>query len=65
MISYDDWLLPDYCSVKDEDMLYNYMDKIKEEALKKLTNLEVAALFDDFKEFAIRLREEMEQNLID
>lgn len=65
MISYDDWLMPDYCSMEDEYMLYNYMDKIKEEALKKLTNLEVAALFDDFKEFAIRLREEMEQNLID
>lgn len=51
--------------MEDEEMLYDYMEKIKAEALKKLTNLEIAALFDDLKEFTIRLREESEERYIE
>lgn len=45
-----------------EFMLLDYMDKIKEEAKKKLTNLELAALYNDFEDFKIRYREEMIEN---
>ena len=42
----------------EETMIKDYMDEIHDQALQKLTLLELAALFNDFKEFCIRYREE-------
>ncbi len=46
---------------EDNTMLLNYMDIVKEQAMQKLTNLEMAALLNDFEEFQIRYREEIEE----
>lgn len=44
--------LPVDDSASDEEvMLKDYMDEIKDIALQKLTNLELAALYNDFQQF--------------
>lgn len=56
-MSYDSMFDPPSDS-DEEHMLKNYMEDVREEALQKLTLLEIAALFRDFREFQVRWREE-------
>jgi Tfp pilus assembly protein PilP len=50
---------------EDTDMLEMYMEEVRTRALQKLTNLEIAAIFEDFKDFLIRYREEQEDKSIE
>lgn len=49
---------------QDFDMLHDYMETIRTQAIQKLTNLELAAIFEDFDDFLIRYREEQEEESI-
>jgi hypothetical protein len=51
-------LAVDDSPLQDEFMLQGYMEEIRYKVIEKLSPLEIAALFQDFKEFQIRLREE-------
>lgn len=42
----------------DEDTMDSYMEKVRDEILRSLSPMEVAALFGDLKEFILRWREE-------
>lgn len=46
-------------SEEDFDM-GEYMEEVRSRALQKLTNLEIAAIFEDLKDFLIRYREARE-----
>ena len=47
------------CSIAEErEVMESYMEKIREEVLKRLSPLEVAAIFEDAKEFIYRWREQ-------
>lgn len=50
---------------EDTVMLEHYMEEVRERAINKLTNLELAAIFEDFKDFLIRYREEQEDKSIE
>jgi hypothetical protein len=50
---------------EDTEMLEAYMEEVRTRALQKLTNMEIAAIFEDFKDFLIRYREEQEHQSID
>jgi len=39
---------------KDLSMLEEYMQTVKEEAIQKLNNLELAAIYENFEDFQIR-----------
>jgi len=39
-------------------MLQEYMEKVRKEALDSLSNSQIAAIFENFSEFVVRLREE-------
>ena len=57
---------PDYLgSGEDLVMLEHYMEQIRKEAIQKLSNLELAALYDDFEDFQIRYREELQSHYIE
>lgn len=44
---------------QSEDMMIrDYMDVVYDQALEKLTPLEIAALLHDYKEFCVRYQEE-------
>ena len=43
---------------EDIEMITEYMEKVRDEALEKLTTLERAALFNELNEFIVRFREE-------
>ncbi len=43
---------------EDFDMISDYMEEVRDQALQKLTLLEFAALMNDIKEFQIRYNEE-------
>ena len=57
--AYDLRFEPDYGYCEDY-MIKDYMDVVKDQALDKLTPIELAALFNDFAEFCVRYREEKE-----
>jgi hypothetical protein len=44
--------------IEDTTMLEAYMDEVRTRTIERLTLLELAALFEDLREFQIRLREE-------
>jgi hypothetical protein len=48
------------CGDDEENMIADYMDVVRDEALEKLTTLERAAIFNDLKEFIVRYREDRE-----
>ncbi len=47
----------------EDEMIKDYMDEIHDQALQKLTLLELAALFNDYREFCIRYKEERDLQL--
>jgi hypothetical protein len=49
---------------EDKVMLEHYMEEVRERAINKLTNLELAAIFENFQDFLVRYREEMEDESI-
>ena len=59
---YDAMYEPDFRdSGEDVVMLEHYMEEIRKEAIQKLSNLELAAIFEDFEDFRIRYREHQEE----
>lgn len=58
--------LDDYegmCTVpkSEEMMIKDYMDVVYDQALEKLTPIEIAAILHDYKEFCVRYREEKDE----
>lgn len=49
---------------EDTVMLEHYMEEVRERAMMKLSNLELAALFENFDDFLVRYREENEEQSI-
>ena len=49
---------PDCALNEYKENMYNYMEEIRERVLKRLSPMEVAALFEDINEFIFRFREE-------
>jgi hypothetical protein len=43
---------------EEREVMESYMEKVREEVLKRLSPLEVAAIFEDAKEFIYRWREQ-------
>ena len=54
---YDDMFEPPEPSEK-EYMLEKYMEKVREQALEKLSAMEIAAINNDVAEFRVRWQEE-------
>lgn len=50
----DSYLIEENC------MLQDYMEEVRTKTIERLTPLELAAIFEDFREFRIRLMEERE-----
>lgn len=50
----DSYLIEENC------MLQDYMEEVRTKTIERLTPLESAAIFEDFREFRIRLMEERE-----
>ena len=44
---------------REEIMFKDYMDDVKEQALQKLSNTEIAAIYNDFTEFSYLYRMEL------
>lgn len=49
---------PDCRYIEEMEYMESYMEKVREQVLKKLSPMEIAALFEDLKEFIYRFREE-------
>ena len=49
---------PDCRMAEEREVLESYMEKVREEVLKRLSPMEVAAIFEDAKEFIYRWREQ-------
>lgn len=49
---------------EDTVMLEHYMEEVREKAIQKLSNLELAAIFENFDDFLVRYREENEEQSI-
>mgnify|MGYP003403879289 CR=1 FL=1 len=51
---------PDCRYTEEQEYMESYMEKVREKVLNRLSPLEVAALFEDLKEFIYRWREEQD-----
>lgn len=49
---------PDCLIVEEEQFMESYMEKIRDEVIESLSPMQIAAMFQDFKEFCFRWREE-------
>ena len=49
---------PDCRYTEEQEYMESYMEKVREQVLKRLSPMEMAALFEDLKEFIYRFREE-------
>lgn len=49
---------PDCRYTEEQEYMESYMEKVREQVLKRLSPMEIAALFEDLKEFIYRFREE-------
>lgn len=49
---------PDCRYAEEMEYMESYMEKVREQVLKRLSPMEMAALFEDLKEFIYRFREE-------
>lgn len=49
---------PDCLLVEEAQVMDSYMEKIRDEVIERLSPMEIAALFQDFREFCFRWREE-------
>lgn len=47
---------------EENTMIDEYMQVVRDRTIEKLTPLELAALYEDFQEFRVRLYEEREIN---
>lgn len=45
----------------EDDMLYTYMDDMRDDILEKLSKLERAALFQDFDEFKYQWKRQVDE----
>lgn len=51
---------PDCALTEYRENMYTYMEEIREQVLKRLSPMEVAAIFEDINEFIFRFREQSE-----
>ena len=49
---------PDCRYTEEQEYMESYMEKVREQVLKRLSPMEIAALFEDLKEIIYRIREE-------
>ena len=49
---------PDCRYTEEQEYMESYIEKVREQVLKRLSPMEIAALFEDLKEFIYRFREE-------
>lgn len=52
----------DDSSVREEwEFMNEYMEKVREQAISLLSPMQLAALFEDYKDFCVRYNEEQER----
>ena len=54
MINYD----PNCAIIEEYQIMESYMEKIRDEVLERLSPMEIAALFENVREFIYRWKEE-------